>query len=310
MTVSILIPCYNAGKWIRPAVDSALAQIGIDHEVVVVDDGSTDETVAILEEFGSRILLERAPHAGGNAARNRLLARSRGEWLQFLDADDYLAADKIEAQLRAVAPADLLRTDVIYSPVVIEAWTDDARTGQATHRIDTGADIFTQWLLWQMPQTGGALWRRSALERIGGWNEKMPCCQEHELYFRALRAGLRFRYADAAGAFYRHWSDVTVSRRDIRQLIDVRTTLILEFVAWLRRENQLTAPHRAAAGQMIFEMARRLAPIDLEAAARYYKEHREAGFILPHGPAAPLNYRVALAAGGFRFAEKLAAALR
>jgi glycosyltransferase involved in cell wall biosynthesis len=261
-------------------------------------------------EFGSRIILERTGHAGGNAARNRLLARSRGEWLQFLDADDYLAADKIEAQLRAVAPADLPQLDVIYSPLMIEEWRGDARINQTPHRIDTGEDIFTQWLLWQMPQTGGALWRRSALERIGGWNEKMPCCQEHELYFRALRAGLRFRYADATGAFYRHWSDETVSRRDIRRLVDVRTALILEFVAWLRGENRLTATHRAAAGQMIFEMARRLAPIDLSAASRYYEEHREAGFIVPRGPAAPRNYRLALALGGFRFAEKLAAALR
>jgi hypothetical protein len=199
---------------------------------------------------------------------------------------------------------------VIYSPVFIEEWRGEAASRRTLDRIETKADIFTQWLLWQMPQTGGALWRRSALEQIGGWNEKMPCCQEHELYFRALRAGLRFRYAEATGAVYRHWSDETVSRRDVRQLVEVRTALILDFIAWLQAEKRLTEGHRAAAGQMIFEMARRLAPIDLGTAARYYRENRQAGFIVPRGPAAPRPYRFALALGGFRFAEKLAAALR
>ena len=65
------------------------------------------------------------------------------------------------------------------------------------------ADVFTQWIRWHIPQTGGCLWRRDALVRAGGWKEGQPCCQEHELYHRALMAGLRFRFTPTPGAVYR-----------------------------------------------------------------------------------------------------------
>jgi glycosyltransferase involved in cell wall biosynthesis len=306
--ISILIPAYNAEVWIESSVYSALAQHAM--EVVVLDDGSTDRTGEILEMFGSKIRVEKGDRAGGNAARNRLLALSRGSWIQYLDADDYLALGKIANQLRALSWDERERVDVIYSPVLIEQWSGARKVGEYVHAIDTGLDIFTQWLLWQMPQTGGALWRKSALEKIGGWNENMRCCQEHELYFRGLQAGLRFRYAPPVGACYRLWSEDTVSRRNVRQLVEVRTQLILDFIVWLRREGLVTAQHRKAAGQMIFEMARRLAQENLDTAARYYQENKKTGFIFPKGAAAPWKYRVALQAGGFRFAETLATALR
>src|SRR3954466_15611284 len=101
--VSILIPCHNAERWIAQAIDSALAQTWPDKEVIVVDDGSTDASAEIIREYGDRIRGESGPNRGGNAARPRLLALSRGEWLQYLDADDYLLPDKIANQMRFLA---------------------------------------------------------------------------------------------------------------------------------------------------------------------------------------------------------------
>ena len=71
--VSILIPCYNAERWIAQAVESALAQTYSPTEVIVVDDGSRDTSLAILKSFGNRIRLESGPNRGGNITRNRLL---------------------------------------------------------------------------------------------------------------------------------------------------------------------------------------------------------------------------------------------
>ena len=94
--VSILIPCFNAERWIGIAIESALAQTWRMREIIVIDDGSTDGSREIIRSFGDRIRFEARPNRGGNATRNQLLALSRGDWLQYLDADDYLLPEKIE----------------------------------------------------------------------------------------------------------------------------------------------------------------------------------------------------------------------
>src|SRR2546421_12547046 len=97
--VSILIPCFNAKRWIGTAIQSALAQTYEPKEIIVVDDGSTDGSLDVIKSFGDSIRWETGPNRGGNVARNRLLALARGSWLQYLDADDYLLPDKIARQI-------------------------------------------------------------------------------------------------------------------------------------------------------------------------------------------------------------------
>src|SRR5438128_899411 len=97
--VSILIPCYNAERWIGEAISSALAQTWSEKEIIVVDDGSTDGSLQQIRKFDGLVRWETGPNRGGNAARNRLLELAKGEWLQYLDADDYLLPDKIAKQM-------------------------------------------------------------------------------------------------------------------------------------------------------------------------------------------------------------------
>ena len=99
MLVSILIPCFNAEKWVAQAIESALAQTWSEKEVIVVDDGSTDNSLEIIRRFDGRIRWESGPNRGGGAARNRLLELASGEWLQYLDADDFLLPQKLERQI-------------------------------------------------------------------------------------------------------------------------------------------------------------------------------------------------------------------
>jgi len=106
--VSVLIPCFNAEKWIGQAILSALSQSHPYKEVLVVDDGSTDNSLEIIQSFGNQIRYETGPNRGGNVARNRLLDLARGEWLQYLDADDYLFPDKIAQQLPYSTNADVI----------------------------------------------------------------------------------------------------------------------------------------------------------------------------------------------------------
>jgi len=305
-SVSIGIPCYNNARWLTQAIESALAQTCPEKEVLVVDDGSTDHSAEIARSFGDRIQFFQTENRGGNHARNLVVQHSTGEWLQFLDADDYLEPEKIARQLAEVNPET---ADVIYSSVLIETGIG-AEAHRERSQIDTSNDLFAQWLAWEIPQTGGALWRKSALESIGGWKENQPCCQEHELYLRALQADLRFVFAPSALAIYRIWSDSTVCRKDPRLVIRVKTGLIDEMCTWLRQRVQWTQIHQRVAGRACFEMARTLAKYDRDAAAEYHRERRDRQLIHLEGPAAPISYQVIYRTLGFAFAERFAAARR
>lgn len=98
--VSIIIPNYNKGKYIKEAIDSALNQTYRNIEVIVVDDGSTDNSIDIIESYGKKIMAYFLPHKNANVARNFGLSKSRGEYIQFLDSDDLIEKNKIEKQVK------------------------------------------------------------------------------------------------------------------------------------------------------------------------------------------------------------------
>jgi glycosyltransferase involved in cell wall biosynthesis len=270
--------------------------------VIVVDDGSSDASPAIARKFGDAVRFFPVSHRGGNGARNEILRQARGEWLQFLDADDYLLPEKISMQFEDAGTAE---AGVLYSPVWIEQ--DSAREASP---MDVRLDLYSLWMSWQLPQTGGCLWRKSALESLNGWNEAMPCCQEHELYLRALKAGKRFHFAPTPNAVYRIWSEETVCRRDPRQVIRIRTELIDDLRAWMESQNLWRDEHREVAARACFEMARTWAKYDLAEARAYHSARKRRNLIQPDGPAAPPAYKFTYRALGFFMAEKLAGAMR
>ena len=101
--LSVVMPAYNAGPYVRESLDSVLAEAGDDAEVIVVDDGSTDETPRILAGYGDRIRVVPGEHAGLSAARNRCLAHARGRWVAFHDADDVVSPGRFAVLRRVLA---------------------------------------------------------------------------------------------------------------------------------------------------------------------------------------------------------------
>jgi glycosyltransferase involved in cell wall biosynthesis len=100
-SVSVVIPCYNAARYLHETLSSAMAQTHPPCEILVVDDGSTDESGAIARSFGPAVRVVRQPNAGESSARNRGISLARGEWIAFLDADDVWVPEKLERQLEA-----------------------------------------------------------------------------------------------------------------------------------------------------------------------------------------------------------------
>src|ERR1700744_3644001 len=98
--VSIIIPVYNAGEFLEETILSALAQTWANKEIIIVDDGSTDNSLAIAKKHkAENVKVISQPTAGASAARNRGLDEAKGDCIQFLDADDIISADKIEGQM-------------------------------------------------------------------------------------------------------------------------------------------------------------------------------------------------------------------
>ncbi len=308
MEVSIGIPAYNSERWLAEAIESALEQTWPDKEVIVVDDGSTDDTAQVCARFGTRIRYEYQPNRGGNAARNRILELSRGEWLQYLDADDYLKPEKIATQLGNCT--NLAERDVLCSATIRETWRDGVRLESQTVPLAPGADLYERWLRWNMPQTGACLWRTAALRRIGGWDERLRRNQDTELHFRAFRNGFRYEVCGEPGAVWRSWSDQTISNRNKTQLFGQMGDLMVEFTRWLHEQGALTPGRERAGGELCFQMARDLATQDLQAAARLHQKCRRRGLIRLEPARAPWTYRLVYHPAGFKAAERVAMLLR
>ena len=302
--VSILIPAYNAERWITQAVHSALHQGRGNVEVIVVDDGSTDGSLSALRAFGDRILLEVGPNRGATSARNRLLSLARGEWIQYLDADDYLLPNKISGQLAELAGDPI--TDVIYGPVIVE-WHSQSGFTAGLLVIPPPHDPWAQLALWQLPQTGAPLFRRQALLDVGGWCEDQPCCQEHELYLRLLMAGKNFKYSDAGGAVYRRFETGTLSTTNMSRVWRERLKIEQRIEQYLGRKKILTPPRQWAINQARFEIARSAWHGARDIALKAHTAIRCSGAdFTPAGSAAPAGYRALYRWLGFSAAEHVA----
>ena len=186
--VSILIPCYNASATVGRAVDSALAQTFRDIEVIVADDGSTDASLEMLERYrgDARVSIHAEPHRGGNGTRNRLLELARGEYLQFLDADDTLAAGKVEACLAAFGGG----VDVVFTDREFHGG-DGGQMGRYPEPV---GDIVTYFIrnsvVTMLPVS-----RLADVRAVGGFDASLPCCQEYELHLRlALHRWRKIRH--------------------------------------------------------------------------------------------------------------------
>ncbi|MBN1551751.1 glycosyltransferase [bacterium] len=186
-TVSVIIPCYNEAAYIERAIRSALVQTYPYREIVVIDDGSTDNSLEIIKRFDGEIIWHSGPNRGGSAARNEGIRQSHGNFIQFLDADDLLHPNKIERQIEI---ASQVKEDIVFCDYDRILVNGSRRSGSYLGPYG-GGDIIPFMLRHQM-QTSAPLHRRHWIEKIGGFNESLPCAQEYDLNIRLACAGATF----------------------------------------------------------------------------------------------------------------------
>ncbi len=204
--VSILIPAYNAEKWIAYTLQSALEQTWPRKEIIVVDDGSADGTLEIARGFTSKgFTVVSVENRGASAARNHALQLSKGDYIQWLDADDLLAPNKIERQLAALRGVDDPRT-LLSGP-----WGYfNYRTRYAKFVPNSLWNDLSpvEWLLRKMNenlhmQTSTWLTSRELTEAAGPWDTRLQSDDDGEYFCRVLMASKGTRFVPDAKVFYR-----------------------------------------------------------------------------------------------------------
>jgi glycosyltransferase involved in cell wall biosynthesis len=219
--VSIIIPAYNRTDLLRETLASCLVQTYQNYEVIVVDDGSEEGIAKVVElvcldfDAASVVRCIRQPHLGSNAARNRGLREAMGELIQFLDSDDLLHPDKIKIQRQILLQAP--DVDMVYClDEYFRDWPGDMQVLWNIPNSQSDLDRF----LWDDPvfNTGSPLWRRSALERIGPWDERMLCWQDWEFHIRALCRGIRYTHVPTVLQYVRDHDQVRST--NLASLID------------------------------------------------------------------------------------------
>ena len=178
--VSVIIPTYNRGEVVLRALRSVFAQDHAVDQVIVVDDGSTDDTIERVERYFPGVELIVQTNHGVSHARNRGIERARNEWLAFLDSDDEWLPGKITAQLAAIMSDGISR--VCHSD---EIWVRNGRrvNPMNKHR-KYGGDIFLHCLPRCVMSPSSVVLHRSVVEELGGFDETLPVCEDYDLWLR------------------------------------------------------------------------------------------------------------------------------
>jgi glycosyltransferase involved in cell wall biosynthesis len=302
MQVAVIIPCFNVEKHIEQTLHSVISQSHPALDIVCVDDGSTDRTVSIIKSvIGSTdrpLRLLQQSHGGACAARNAGVATTKGNYIQFLDADDLLLPDKIAKQLESalIARADLVVGN--YSAVEEDG---SERQIQPESQSDWMALIRTQ-----MGTTSANLWNRDALVSAGGWDESLKSSQDYELIYRMMINGASIVYNTFVGVRVLKRTTGSISQTD-------------KFYNWLRyitlrcdiRDHLLIAGQERYAAELevcdqyLFMAIRAVSQYDMGKAESLFDEIMPSGFRPVPSKAISIRYIRLYRIFGFALTERI-----
>jgi glycosyltransferase involved in cell wall biosynthesis len=211
--VSIVVTCFNQGNYLERSVKSVLSQTFTDLECIIVDDGSTDNTKAVSQELlglDSRISYFSKENGGVSSARNFGFRQAKGEWIQFLDADDWIHEDKIRLQLSHLNGSE--RENTVFYTDYERVFID--REENITNRIENIVGSLTQEQLIQrllipdflanspFPLLQQCLLMHRSIFKKKMFDERLKALQDRDFTLDLLLAGVNFTYTPLIGAYY------------------------------------------------------------------------------------------------------------
>ncbi|MDD5005486.1 MAG: glycosyltransferase [Candidatus Omnitrophica bacterium] len=185
--ISVIIPTYNRAIFLKKAMDSVLNQSYQDFELIIVDDGSVDETKVMMKEYENRVKYIYQQNKGPASARNRGIKEAKADFVAFLDSDDWWAKDKLKVQLKAMQDSP----DYLISHTQ-EIWYKNGKVlnQKKKHRKFAG-HIFDKCLPICAVGMSTMMVKKELFKKIGLFDEDLPCCEDYDLW---LRASVKFPF--------------------------------------------------------------------------------------------------------------------
>jgi glycosyltransferase involved in cell wall biosynthesis len=263
--VSVVIPTYNCAHFLGRAIDSALAQTFIDREVVVADDGSTDETKSIIDRYGTQVRYFYQPNRGLSSARNLAIANSTGEYLAYLDADDKWYADKLEKQVQFLDTHP--ECGFVHSDVTViddeDAILYRAFNCETKRPIPQGACL-QALLRTSHIQVPSVLERRSMFYETGPFDERLRSLEDYSRWILIVMHGAAVGYLDEPLAYYR-WRSGSMSRNQRRML---EAAIMMFDILFREHDFEMRCGPEAVAivHQHLYQVHRELVYLDIQEA--------------------------------------------
>lgn len=215
MKVSVIIPVYNAEGTIAKTIESVLKGQTSDAyalELIIINDGSSDASEAIIEEYSGQIIYRKTENNGVSAARNLGFKISTGSFIQYLDSDDLLAEGKIERQIKLLIETG---ADVAYGDYTKFKWQSEqlVELNRVSPEIIANPIIESFDGFWCPP--AALLYTRGICEKIGDWNSRLPIIQDARYIFDAAMHGAKFVKTKSLTSYYHIGNGDSLSTRNI-----------------------------------------------------------------------------------------------
>ena len=259
--ISIIIPSYNRLSLLKEALNSLFAQTYTNWECIVVDDGSTDDTILemkTLSKQDNRIKFYQRQNTmtGANICRNEGIIASTGEYVIFLDSDDCLAPFCLEKRLKIMEPERELDFAVFPCQLFKEKPGDVGllwNVNKSESDIDRFLKLDVPW------QTSSCIWRRKALVKIELWDEKLLSWQDWEIHLRALIKGLIYeKYVTHPDCYWRMPREETIGSKSVSaEHLFSHEFLFIKVQKMLEEQNLLNRKRKKLSAELYFWLAER-----------------------------------------------------
>ncbi len=298
MLVSVIIPCFNAERYISECVDSVLAQSYQEIEIICVDNNSIDSTLSVLKNLEhthtGKIKIYSEKSKGASFARNKGLAESNGEWIQFLDADDVLLPNKIEHQITLIKNNHF---DIVVGSYLYEKNSERSK-------IEIAKNSWIGLVKGRLGITSSNLWRKEKIVEVGGW-DILSSSQESNLMFKLLKANAEVIFDDSFNTIIKNQDQNSISNSSRAQnwlrYIDLR----IQIWNYLAQGEKLNFEITKVLKSIVFDSIRALYSCDKIQGVNYYQKHVLGKYIPESSQATSKLYIISYKIVGFVIAEKI-----
>jgi len=271
--VSIIIPTFNSEDYLERAFASAVEQEGVSFEIIIVDNNSTDGTVALAErlrlQYPEIVRVAHEPKQGSAAARNLGVRLAKGEWIQFLDSDDLLLPGKIQRQIALVDDS----VDWVLGVITIVHLNGEEQDVGVNEDAWAGLLNYTG-----LGHLNSNLYRRAILIQAGGFNESYRYCDDFAMYFILLKYGASLKKDSTPSALHIHHEGDRITTVNKSAMAKERVLLTNRVVEYLEKEKyEYYVKNEASVNSARLNCLRKQATYDIESASKNFR------YLFPNG---------------------------